>query len=387
MNSNRTVVHMDLDSFFVSVECLRDSRLKGLPLIIGGNSDRSVVASCSYEARKYGIHSAMPVKLARRLCPDAVIIGGDMELYSRHSHTVTEIIKEMAPLYEKASIDEFYLDISGMDRFFGCYQWTLELKQKIMRETGLPISFGLSVNKTVSKVGTSEAKPNGQIQIPKGSEKSFLAPLPVQKIPMIGEKTSKLLCSMGVQKIATLQQMPAEMMENAMGKNGLLIWKKANGIDNTPVEPYHERKSISTEHTFDSDTIDVRMMRDLLTAMAEKLAFKLREKQLLTCCIALKIRYADFDTQTKQVKVPYTAADHHIIRVVHELFDKLYQRRLRIRLIGIRLSELVQGSHQINLFEDTTAIIQLYQAMDRMRRRFGHDAVRRAAGLTKQTGV
>ena len=381
MNSKRTVVHMDLDSFFVSVECLRDSRLKGLPLLIGGSSDRSVVASCSYEARKYGIHSAMPVKLARRLCPDAVIIGGDMELYSRYSHTVSDIIKETAPLNEKASIDEFYLDISGMDRFFGCYQWTLELKQKILRETGLPISFGLSANKTVSKVGTGEAKPNGQIQIPAGTEKGFLAPLPVRKIPMIGEKTSKLLCSMGVQKIETLQQMPAQMMENVMGKNGLLIWKKANGIDNSPVEPYHERKSISTEHTFDSDSIDVRMMRDLLTAMAEKLAFKLREKQVLTSCIAVKIRYADFDTQSKQVKVPYTAADHHIIRTVHELFEKLYQRRLRIRLIGIRLSELVQGSHQISLFEDTTAIIQLYQAMDRMRSRFGPDAVRRAAGL------
>lgn len=381
MNSKRTVVHMDLDSFFVSVECLRDSRLKGLPLLIGGSSDRSVVASCSYEARKYGIHAAMPVKLARRLCPDAVIIGGDMELYSRYSHTVSDIIKETAPLYEKASIDEFYLDISGMDRFFGCYQWTMELKQKILRETGLPISFGLSTNKTVSKVGTGEAKPNGQIQIPAGTEKSFLAPLPVRKIPMIGEKTSKLLCSMGVQRIETLQQMPAQMMENVMGKNGLLIWKKANGIDNSPVEPYHERKSISTEHTFDSDSIDVRMMRDLLTAMAEKLAFKLREKQVLTACIAVKIRYADFDTQSKQVKVPYTAADHHIIRTVHELFEKLYHRRLRIRLIGIRLSELVQGSHQISLFEDTTAIIQLYQAMDRMRSRFGPNAVRRAAGL------
>lgn len=380
MSSERAILHMDLDSFFVSVECLRDNRLKGLPLIIGGNSDRSVVASCSYQARKFGVHSAMPVKLARRLCPDAIIIGGDMELYSRYSQAVTEVVKESAPIYEKASIDEFYLDLSGMDRFFGCYQWSVELKQKILKETGLPISFGLSTNKTVSKVGTGESKPNGQIQISKGTEKHFLAPLPVRKIPMIGEKTYQLLSSMGVQQISTLQQMPASMMERAMGKNGLLIWKKANGIDESPVEPYQERKSISAEHTFENDTIDVRMIRNMLTSMSEKLSFKLRDKQMLTCCVAVKIRYADFDTQTRQLKIAHTASDHEIIKIAHELFDKLYNRRLRIRLIGLRLSDLVHGAYQINLFEDTPAMINLYQAMDSLRRRFGVDAVRRAVG-------
>lgn len=378
---DRAVAHMDLDSFFVSVECLRDSRLKGMPLIIGGGSDRAVVSSCSYEARKFGVRSAMPVKLARRLCPDALIIGGDMELYSRYSGIVTEIIQQAAPLCEKASIDEFYLDLTGMDRFFGSWKWMLELKKKVVTETGLPITFALSTNKTVSKIGTGEAKPNGQIQVPSGEEKPFLSPLPVNRIPMIGEKTYTTLCSMGVRKIETLQQMPAKAMQQVMGQHGLLIWKKANGIDESPVQPYHEQKSISTENTFENDTIDIKMIKTILSAMSEKLAYKLRRSNRLTGCITVKIRYSDFDTSTKQLKVPYTSNDKTIIEHVQRLFDQLYQRRLLIRLIGVRLSDLVQGSYQISLFEDTPEVIGLYQAMDRIRNRFGSTAVQRAVTL------
>jgi len=380
MNS-RSIVHMDLDSFFVSVECLRDSRLKGLPLIIGGGSDRAVVASCSYEARKFGIHSAMPMKLARRLCPDAHVISGDMEVYSRYSHAVADIVKESAPVYEKASIDEFYLDLSGMDRFFGTWKWAMELKQRVIRETGLPISFGLSVNKTVSKIATGESKPDGQMHVEFGQEKPFLSPLSVKKIPMIGEKTYVNLCRMGIQRISTLQQMPAQAMERVMGEHGLLIWKKANGIDNSPVQPYQERKSISTEHTFENDTIDVHYLRKLFTAMAEKLAYSIRKSNRLCGCITVKIRYADFDTSTKQMRIPYTSSDHVLIRYALELFERLYQRRMLIRLVGLRLSELVQGAYQISLFEDTPALINLYQAMDRMRNRYGATAVQRAVTL------
>ena len=372
---------MDLDSFFVSVECLRDSRLKKLPLIIGGNSDRGVVSSCSYEARRFGVHSAMPIKLAKRLCPDAVIIGGDMELYSRYSSMVTEIIKGSSPLCEKASIDEFYLDLTGMDRFFGTWKWMVELKQKVVRETGLPITFALSSNKTVSKIGTGEAKPDGQLKVPVGEEKPFLSPLSVNKIPMIGDKTYATLCSMGIRKIATLQEMPATAMQQVMGQNGLVIWKKANGIDETPVQPYHEQKSISTEHTFEIDTIDVKTIRTLLTAMAEKLAYKLRRKNRLTGCITIKIRYSDFNTETKQLKIPYTSNDKTIMDHVQRLFEQLYQRRILIRLVGIRLSDMVQGSYQISLFEDTPSIIELYQAMDKIRNRFGSMAVQRAGTL------
>lgn len=379
--NNRAVAHIDLDSFFVSVERLRDNRLEGVPLIIGGNSDRSVVSSCSYEARRFGVHSAMPVKLAKRLCPDALIIQGDMELYSRYSQLVTDVVRDAVPLYEKASIDEFYLDLSGMDRFFGTWRWMVELKQKILRETGLPNTFALSVNKTVSKIGTGEAKPNGQLQVPTGTEKTFLSPLSIRKIPMIGDKTYTTLCSMGIRRIETLQQMPVRAMEQVMGKHGILIWKKANGIDDSPVEPYHEQKSMSTEHTFETDTIDVVKLRELLTAMSEKLAYKLRKKKRLCGCITIKIRYADFDTVTKQVKVPYTANDKTILQTVQQLFKQSYQRRLRIRLIGVRLSDLVQGSLQISLFDDTPEIINLYQAMDRIRNRYGPTAVQRAITL------
>jgi DNA polymerase-4 len=379
--NNRAVAHIDLDSFFVSVECLRDTRLKGLPLIIGGNSDRAVVSSCSYEARRFGVHSAMPVKLAKRLCPDALVIQGDMELYSRYSQLVTDVVRDSVPLYEKASIDEFYLDLSGMDRYFGTWRWMVELKDKIVRETGLPNTFALSVNKTVSKIGTGEAKPNGQLQVPFGTERSFLSPLSIRKIPMIGDKTYTTLCSMGIRRIETLQQMPVRAMEQVMGKHGILIWNKANGIDNSPVEPYHEQKSISTEHTFETDTIDVVKLRELLAAMSEKLAYKLRRKNRLCGCIAVKIRYADFDTVTKQLKIPYTANDKTILQTVQQLFKQSYQRRLRIRLIGVRLSDLVQGSLQISLFDDTPEIINLYQAMDRIRNRYGATAVQRAITL------
>jgi DNA polymerase-4 len=374
----RTVVHMDLDSFFVSVSRLQNSALIGKPVLVGGSSDRGVVASCSYEARQFGIHSAMPMKLARRLCPEALIIRGDYESYSNYSSIITEMISEQVPVYEKSSIDEFYLDLSGMDKFFGCYKWATELRQKIQKETGLPISFGLSVNKTVSKVATGEAKPNGQMQINFGNEKQFLSPLSVSKIPMVGEKTAHLLKSMGVEKIKTLQEMPVELLENVLGVNGISIWKKANGIDNNPVEPYSERKSISTEETYDADTTDLHKLTSTLIAMTEKLAFQMRNEGKLTSCIAVKIRYSNFDTHTKESRIAYTSCDHTLISKVKELFEKVYERRMLIRLVGVRFSHLVGGAYQINMFDDSEQMIKLYQAMDRMRKKHGDDKIQRA---------
>ena len=279
---SRDIVHLDLDTFFVSVERLRNPVLNGRPVIIGGLSDRGVVASCSYEARQFGVSSAMPMKMAKMLCRDAVFIRGDMEMYSRYSHTVTGIIAGRAPLYEKASVDEHYIDITGMDRFFRILKWTKELRAEIIRHTGLPISFGLSVNKTVSKIATGEAKPNGELQVPKDIVRPFLAPLSIRKIPGIGEKTYHLLRSVGVSDIDTLSRIPPEMMERLMGKNGLQLWERANGIDTTPVRPYSESKSVSTETTFDQDTIDIVRMKEILVKMVEKLAFELREQQKLT---------------------------------------------------------------------------------------------------------
>jgi len=378
---DRTIVHLDLDSFFVSAERLINSKLIGLPVIIGGSSDRGVVASCSYEARKFGIHSAMPMKLAKRLCSQAVVVHGDMELYSKYSRLVTDIIAESAPVYEKASIDEHYLDISGMDRFFGSLKWTQELRQRIIKESGLPISFGLSVNKTVAKIATGEAKPNGELQIPFDSVQPFLSPLSIRKIPMIGQQTFHLLRSMGVSNIETLSRIPPEMIEQLLGKNGLVIWKKANGIDNSPVQSYSEQKSISSERTFEKDSTDIKKMRAILIAMVGKLTFQLRKQQRLCGVISVKIRYSNFDTHSLQQRIPYTSLDHVLIKAATELFDKLYQRRMLIRLVGVRFSHLIQGQQQLNLFDDIPERIDLYQAMDKIRLRFGKDSIYRAISV------
>jgi len=379
---NRNIVHLDLDTFFVSVERLINPALVGKPVLIGGTSDRGVVASCSYEARKFGVHSAMPMKMARTLCRDALIVRGDMELYSKYSHDVTDIIAEKAPMYEKASIDEHYIDVSGMDRFFGTLRWTHELRQSIIKNTGLPISFGLSVNKTVSKIATGEAKPNGELQVQREAVKSFLDPLSIRKIPMIGDKTYRLLRSMGIVTIATLSQIPVEMMERVMGKNGIVIWEKANGQDSTPVVPYSESKSISTETTFEQDSIDIIKMKEKLVKMVEKIAFELRDQQKLTSCVTVKIRYSNFDTHTLQKHVPYTAFDHILIPLVKELFDRLYQRRMLIRLIGVRFSGLVAGNPQLNMFEDSSEMISLYQALDKVRNKYGQKIIRRGVAYS-----
>lgn len=380
----RSILHMDLDTFFVSCERLLDSRLNGKPILIGGTSDRGVVASCSYEARQYGIHSAMPMKMARERCPEAIIIKGNGSTYSKYSHLVTDIIKESVPVFEKASIDEFYMDFTGMDRFFGTLKYASELRQKIIKESGLPISFGLSENKTVSKIATGEAKPNNQLAIEYGEEKLFLAPLSVKKIPMVGLKTYQTLCNLGIKKIQTVQEMPVEMMESVLGSNGVGIWKKANGIDHSSVEQYSERKSISTEHTFEKDTIDVSNLKCLLSSMCEKLTFQLRKENKLTACVTVKIRYSDFQTQTLQKHIPYTAADHELMPVVEELFNRLYQRRVLIRLVGVRFSALVAGHHQLRLFDVNESYVDLYQAMDKIRKRFGEKYIMRAASIYKK---
>ncbi|MBL7857163.1 MAG: DNA polymerase IV [Cyclobacteriaceae bacterium] len=378
---DRNIIHLDLDAFFVAVECQRNPKLKGKPLIVGGSSRRGVVAACSYESRKFGVHSAMPMYLALQLCPDAVVISGDMEAYSQASHVVTEIIADSAPLFEKASVDEFYIDASGMDRFFGAFTWAKELRKKIMKESDLPISLGMSTNKLVSKVVTGEFKPNAEKHIPAGTEKEFLAPLAVEKIPMIGKQTSSFLYDMGVRTVATLREMPLNFLVSAFGKNGLSLWNKAHGIDESPVVPYSEQKSISTESTFEEDTIDVKRLKSVLIAMVEKVAFQLREQKKLTSCVTVKIRYSNFDTETKQIHIPYTSSDYTLLKTVNQLFDKLYNRRMLIRLVGVRLSSLVHGNHQISLFDDTAETINLYEAMDHIKHKHGVEKIVRATTL------
>ena len=379
----KTIAHLDLDTFFVSCERLQNSKLNGIPVIIGGG-DRGVVASCSYEARYFGVRSAMPIRMALKLCPEAKVIKGDHEQYSKLSNEVTEIIQEKVPLVEKASIDEFYLDLTGMDRFFGCYQWTTEVAESIKKNTGLPISFAVSANKTVAKIGTGEAKPLGRIEIPNREIQPFLNPLSIKKIPMVGNVTFQLLSRIGIRQIKTLAEMPVDVLQQMIGKNGAELWKKANGIDDSPVVPYSERKSLSTEHTFAQDSIDVENMRSIISGMVEQLAFQLRQEKWLTSVVTIKIRYANFDTETKQCRISHTSADHTLLKYALELFKKLYTRRMRLRLIGIRFSGLVHGSHQMLLFENTEVLMNLYQSMDRIKNRFGKTAVGRASGLLIQ---
>ena len=376
----RTILHLDLDTFFVSVERLVHPELEGRPVIVGGMGDRGVVSTASYEARQFGVHSAMPMRMARQLCAQAVFIRGDMELYSRYSRLVTDIIADAAPVYEKMSIDEHYLDLTGMDRFHDCQLWSHELRRKIIHETGLPISFGLSENKTVAKIATGEAKPNGEKLVPVPLINSFLDPLSISKIPMVGEKTYALLSSMGVELIGTLRRIPPQAMEQVLGKHGIDIWKKANGHDSTPVCPYREQKSMSKERTFEEDTIDVAAIRQCLSHMVESLGFELRSQRKLAGCVTVKIRYADFNTHDLQQRIPYTAFDHVLRDTVYGLFDRLYNRRMRIRLVGVRLSELVNGAPQLELFDDNIELTNLYAAMDRIKRRFGEQSVHLAAG-------
>ena len=377
----RTIVHMDLDSFFVSVERLLNSKLIGMPVIVGGTSDRGVVAACSYEARKFGVHSAMPMKLARQLCPQAIYIRGDYDQYSKYSALVTQVIADKVPLFEKASIDEHYIDMTGMDKFFGCYKFTHELRQHITKETGLPISFGLSENKTVAKVATDQSKPNGEMEVIHDRIKPFLFPLSVEKLPYVGGKTSYTLKSMGIVTIQNLAEIPLDLLEKVFGVTGNTMWQRANGIDNTPVEPYTERKSLSEETTFEQDIMDIQRMESNLASMVENLCFTLRKENRLTSCVTVKLRYSNFETYTQQSRIPYTAADHQILPKVLELFRKVFERRMRIRLLGVKLTNLVSGSQQINLFEDSIEMVNLYQAIDRMKKRYGSNILFHASKL------
>jgi len=381
---DRAIVHMDLDSFFVSVERLRDPRLVGKPVIVGGLSDRGVVAACSYETRAFGVRSAMPMRMALKLCPDAIVLRGDFEAYAQHSDWVTRMIMDRAPVVEKASIDEFYLDMTGMERFFGSYQFATDLRKRIHTETGLQISFGLSVNKTVSKVATNHVKPAGQFQVLPGEEKAFLAPMAVGKIPMIGAVTAQTLRNMGIVHVGTLSQMPLKVLERTFGKSGVMLWERANGIDLRPVVPYSEQKSLSKEITFEQDTTDVKLLHRILGSLTEQLAYDLRKLGQCTSCITVKLRYSNFDTHTRQISIPASASDHRLIPAVHELFEKLYDRRLLIRLIGVRFSKLLQGQEQLSLFDDGARLVPLYGAMDNLRNRYGDFSVLRASGLMER---
>ena len=374
----RTILHMDLDSFFVSVEVIKDPSLKGKPVIVGGTAERGIVASCSYEARKFGIHSAMSTMTAKKLCPEAIFIMGSYQDYADYSRRVTDIISDRVPVLEKSSIDEFYIDLSGMDTYFGSFKLAKEIREFIKSETGLPISFGLSSNKTVAKIATGEAKPDGFLKIDHGKEKEFLAALHVTKIPGVGEKTYPKLKSMGIEMVRDLQEMDVMILEEQFGEFGILLWNKANGIDNNPVVPYSDRKSISSENTFEQDVTDSQFLETFLISLVEQLAFKMRKENFISSTIAIKIRYSNFETHTQQMAIPFTSSDHVIIPKIKELFRRVYSGDRPVRLIGVSLSNLIHGNQQIDLFDDTPENLNLYKALDSINKKFGHKTVHRA---------
>lgn len=381
MNPPRHIAHLDLDAFFVEVECLRDPSLRGRPLIVGGSRDRGVVTTCSYEARKFGVRSAMPMKTALQRCPQATVLPGSRGEYSRYSRWVTEIIAARAPLFEKASIDEFYIDLTGMDRFHPPLEWTVRLRDEIMRETGLPISFGLASNKMVAKMATNEAKPNGYLQIAAGREAEFLAALPVGSIPGVGAHTESLLQELGIQTIGELATYPVEVLSARLGKSGEDLHNRALGLHDGDVHPYHEARSISTEQTFEENVDDTGSLLSQLVRMTEKVAFQLREQDKMSGCIAVKIRYPDFETTSRQASIPYTFYDDELIPFAKELFHKLYRKGEKVRLLGVRLSELTSGALQTNLFSDFQKKAGLYKAIDGVKGRFGKGSLTRVGGM------
>ncbi len=379
MPPQRIISHFDLDSFFVSVEILNDPSLKGKPVIVGGK-ERGVVAACSYEARKFGIHSAMPSSKARQLCPQAIFVSGTRGEYSRYSRWVTQIIADKAPLFEKASIDEFYIDLTGMEKFFNPLQWTIDLRKEIMDQTGLPISFGLSSNKMMAKIATNQAKPNGYLQIPFGKEKDFLAPLSVGEIPGVGKHAQEVLHYLGVKTIKQLSEMDVVILEERLGKWGLDLVLKSQGIHNSEVSSFHESKSISSENTFNEPVTDMSFINAELIRFIEKVCFELRKDEKVAGCVAVKIRYPNFETFSKQTTIDYTSADEDIIPVVKDLFKKLHKPGEPIRLLGVKLSELTGNAVQTNLFSDATKKNELYKSIDDVKNRFGKGLLKRASG-------
>jgi len=364
---------------------INNPALKGKAVIVGGSADRGVVTTCSYEARKFGVRSAMPMKKAMQLCPHAIIVRGTRGEYSRYSRWVTDIIAAKAPLFEKASIDEFYIDLTGMDKFFDPFKWTIDLRNEIIEQTKLPISFGLASNKMIAKIATDEAKPNGYLFVQPGMEKTFLAPLPVNKFSGVGEAMHKKLNASGIFTIRQLSETYPDLLNKLFGKTGLDLWKKSQGIHEGIVQPYHESKSISTENTFEENKRDEAFLLSELVRMTEKVAYELRQDGKLTGCIAVKIRYPDFETTTKQTSIAYTLRDDELIPVAIDLFHQLYRKGQPIRLLGVRLSELTSHVMQGSLFDETDKKGELYKAIDAVKNKFGKQALQKARTVRKPT--
>jgi DNA polymerase-4 len=383
----RHIAHFDLDSFFVAVEIINDPSLKGKAIIVGGTSDRGVVSTCSYEARKFGVHSAMPMRTAMKLCPHAILLHGTRGQYSKYSRWVTDIIASKVPMFEKASIDEFYCDLTGMDKFFNVSQYTRELRELIIKETGLPISCGLSSAKFISKIATNEAKPNGFLEVPHGKEKEFLWPLKIEKINGVGKQTEQQLKNFGIYTIEDIARTPVEILEKYVGSWGLSLWQKAQGIGSADIETGWEQKSMSRENTFHENISDLNLLYSELVRLTEQNAYDLRSDEKLTGCITVKIRYPDFETVSRQETVDYTSLDDQLIARVKDLFNKLYRIGQPVRLLGVRFSQLIPFTMQMNLFNDNEEKLNLYKAVDNIKDRFGGKSIIKAVTVKNKNSA
>src|SRR3989441_6286533 len=374
--SETAILHVDMDAFFVSVELLERPELRGKPVVVGGRPDqRGVVSAASYEARRYGIQSAMPLRTAARLCPHAVFLDGNHAKYAEWSDRVAAILAKYSPIVEMVSIDEAYLDLAGTERLHGP---PLAAAHHLLREvtngTGLPCSGGLAATRLLAKVASDQAQPRGLLWVTPGSEQRFLAPLPVRKIPGIGEVTEKALRALGVETTGQLAALPFERLEKIFGQWGTALYRKARGGDSYEFVIDAEPKSISHNHTFGEDTGDADALSALLSHLSQKACKRLREAGLATRTLTLTIRYAGFETHTRsKTLVEPTRLDSDIFAVFQELFRAHRDVKSKIRLLGVSLSGLTHGNEQLDLLdaERRAKLEKLTSATDRLRDRFG----------------
>ncbi|MDD5311598.1 MAG: DNA polymerase IV [Dehalococcoidia bacterium] len=376
---NRTIFHIDLDAFFVTVEQVLNPALRGKPVIVGGRPDRrGVVASASYEARKFGVHAAMPLSQAKRLCPDAVFLTGHFNRYREYSEKFMAILADYSPCLEPGGLDEAYLDVTGCENFGSWRALAMKIKERTKKETGLVASVGIAPCKVVAKIASDLGKPDGLIEVLSGGEKQFLAPLPVQKLPGVGQKTAKVLLSMGIRTIGQLAAMPSETFKNRFGAGIAWLHEHANGIDDSVVEMRGEARSISRETTFETDTTDRDFLKATLRYFAEKLGSELRETDKRARTVGIKLRYADFETVNRSLtSQEATNLDDEIFKRAVSLLESALAKKSRpVRLVGLEVSNLVRGEGQLSLFDaEAKRQEQLDRAIDRVRDKYGFDAI------------
>ena len=383
-----TILHVDMDSFFVSVELLERPELRGKPVVVGGRPDqRGVVSSASYEARKYGIHSAMPLRTAGRLCPHATFIDGHHEKYSEWSDRVASILAKFSPIVEMTSIDEAYLDLGGTERLHGPPLAAADkLLRSITQSTALPCSGGLATTRLVAKVASDQAKPRGLVWVAPGMEARFLAPLPIRKIPGIGEVTERALRALGIENVEQLAAHRQEQLEKIFGQWGTALYRKARGGDSYEFLIDAEPKSISHNHTFAEDTNEVAAMESLLSHLSQKASKRLREAGLSSRTLTLTIRYAGFQTYTRSRTVQEPVRlDADIFAIFLELFREHRDPERKVRLLGVALSGLSHGAEQLDLLEADRRekLERLTKAADQLRDKFGFGSVQFGGSLRR----